>query len=55
MLPHGDANFEVVLCANSIFFWPDQPAGIREIRRVFKPGGQIALILVVQWCKTGPI
>jgi ubiquinone/menaquinone biosynthesis C-methylase UbiE len=52
LLPYSDATFDVVLSANSIFFWPDQPGGIREIHRVLKPGGQIALILQPRWAKS---
>jgi ubiquinone/menaquinone biosynthesis C-methylase UbiE len=52
ILPYEDASFDVVLSANSIFFWPDQPAGVREIHRVLKPGGQIALILQPRWAKS---
>jgi ubiquinone/menaquinone biosynthesis C-methylase UbiE len=51
-LPFDDVSFDIVVSANSIFFWPDQPAGIQEIYRVLKPGGQIALILQPRWAKS---
>jgi ubiquinone/menaquinone biosynthesis C-methylase UbiE len=48
----ADASFDAVFSANSIFFWPDQSAGVREIRRVLKPGGHIVLILQPTWAKS---
>jgi len=51
-LPFADASFDVVFSANSIFFWPDQSAGVREIRRALKPGGQLVLILQPIWAKS---
>jgi ubiquinone/menaquinone biosynthesis C-methylase UbiE len=42
-LPFGDATFDHVLAVNSMQVWPDAVAGLREIRRVMKPGGKIAL------------
>jgi ubiquinone/menaquinone biosynthesis C-methylase UbiE len=51
-LPFDDVSFDTVVSANSIFFWPDQPAGIQEMHRVLKPGGHIALILQPRWAKS---
>jgi ubiquinone/menaquinone biosynthesis C-methylase UbiE len=31
------------LAINSMQVWPDSTAGLREIRRVMKPGGRLAL------------
>lgn len=43
-LPLPDASFDLVLC-NSVFHWfRDRPAAMREMARVLKPGGQLALI-----------
>jgi ubiquinone/menaquinone biosynthesis C-methylase UbiE len=42
-LPFGDNTFDRVLAINSMQVWPDAMAGLREIRRVMKPGGRIAL------------
>ena len=39
----GDASFDVVLCAQTLQFVPDQPAAVREMRRVLKPGGRAAI------------
>jgi ubiquinone/menaquinone biosynthesis C-methylase UbiE len=51
-LPFADASFDLVVSANSIFFWPDQHAGVREIYRVLKPDGQLVLILQPIWAKS---
>jgi len=42
-LPFADNIFDRVLTINSTQVWPDAIAGLREIRRVMKPGGRIAL------------
>ena len=44
-LPFEDASFDKALSANSLPFWPDQEAGVKEMQRVLKPGGVIAIIL----------
>jgi ubiquinone/menaquinone biosynthesis C-methylase UbiE len=44
-LPHDDATFDAVYAVNSAQFWPDLTQGMREVRRVLRPGGR-ALILV---------
>jgi SAM-dependent methyltransferase len=51
-LPFADATFDIALSANSVQLWPDQRAGVTEMRRVLKPDGQIALILQPIWVKT---
>jgi ubiquinone/menaquinone biosynthesis C-methylase UbiE len=51
-LPFSDATFDIALSANSVQIWPDQLAGVTEMRRVLKPGGQIAIILQPVWVKT---
>jgi ubiquinone/menaquinone biosynthesis C-methylase UbiE len=42
-LPFDDNSFDRALAINSMQVWPDAAAGLREIRRVLKPGGRIAL------------
>ena len=51
-LPFGDAAFDKALTANSLPFWPDQEAGVREMWRVLTPGGVIAIILQPRWART---
>ncbi|WP_128971103.1 class I SAM-dependent methyltransferase [Bradyrhizobium tropiciagri] len=42
-LPFDDGSFDKALAINSMQVWPDAVAGLREIRRVVKPGGKVAL------------
>jgi ubiquinone/menaquinone biosynthesis C-methylase UbiE len=42
-LPFADKMFDAALAVNSMQVWPDAVAGLREIRRVMKPSGRIAL------------
>jgi ubiquinone/menaquinone biosynthesis C-methylase UbiE len=42
-LPFDDNSFDKALAINSMQVWPDAIAGLREIWRVMKPGGKIAL------------
>ncbi|MFS8111214.1 class I SAM-dependent methyltransferase [Rhizobium jaguaris] len=42
-LPFDDTSFEAAFAINSFQLWQDAPAGLREIRRVLRTGGRIAL------------
>ena len=42
-LPFPDATFDRALAVNAIYFWPDQLAGLREIRRVLRDGALLVL------------
>jgi ubiquinone/menaquinone biosynthesis C-methylase UbiE len=42
-LPFEDNTFDKALAINSMQAWPDAGAGLREMRRVLKTGGRIAL------------
>src|SRR5262249_44146622 len=42
-LPFHDAAFDAALAINSMQVWPDAAGGLREMRRVLKRGGRIAL------------
>lgn len=51
-LPFEDASFDKALSANSVHIWPDRLAGVKEMQRVLKPGGVMALVLQPVWAKT---
>jgi ubiquinone/menaquinone biosynthesis C-methylase UbiE len=38
-----DASFDVALCALGLMYVPDVPQALREMRRVLRPGGRLAL------------
>ncbi|HZD01784.1 MAG TPA: class I SAM-dependent methyltransferase [Actinomycetes bacterium] len=40
-LPHPDATFDLIVSTMSQHHWPDAAAGLRELRRVLRPGGQV--------------
>ena len=42
-LPHEDGTFDVVLCQMALMFFPDRTAALRELARVTRPGGTVAL------------
>jgi len=46
-LPFENAMFDLVTAVETHFWWPDIPSGIREIYRVVKPGGTLAVIAEV--------
>jgi len=39
-LPLPDGSFDAVVCQFGFMFLPDRPAGLREAKRVLRPGGQ---------------
>ena len=42
-LPYGEATFDRVCGTHVIYFWADPVAAARELRRVLRPGGTLAL------------
>lgn len=42
-LPFDDGSFDAVCGAHVLYFWPDPLATIRELGRVLRPGGRLAL------------
>src|SRR6266540_1229426 len=42
-LPYGDATFDSACGTHVVYFWPDPVATLRELRRVLRPDGTVAL------------
>jgi len=42
-LPFDDGSFDVVVCVFGIFFVPDMEVGLRELKRVLRSGGKLAI------------
>ena len=49
-LPFPASCFDVVLCQQGLQFFPDKALALREMRRVLRPGGRLALSV---WNNTG--
>jgi ubiquinone/menaquinone biosynthesis C-methylase UbiE len=47
----ADASFDVIVCQQGFQFFPDQPAALREMRRVLVPGGRVCISV---WKSAGP-
>lgn len=43
-LPFPDAAFTHVFCLNAFFFFPEPGAAVREMARVVRPGGAVAIL-----------
>lgn len=46
-LPYNDGMFDLVTAVETIYFWPEFPKCLQEVRRVLKPGGQFAIMVEV--------
>jgi ubiquinone/menaquinone biosynthesis C-methylase UbiE len=46
-LPFADNMFDLITAVETHFWWPDLPADMREVMRVLKPGGTLAVIAEV--------
>jgi SAM-dependent methyltransferase len=42
-IPHDDETFDKAFSVHTLYFWPDLAAGLRELRRVLRPGGELLL------------
>jgi ubiquinone/menaquinone biosynthesis C-methylase UbiE len=45
LLPYADERFDKVCAVHSIYFWPDPVHDLKEIHRVTRPGGLIAVTI----------
>ena len=43
-LPFAAGAFDLVVAVETHFWWPDLPGDLRELLRVLKPGGELAII-----------
>jgi ubiquinone/menaquinone biosynthesis C-methylase UbiE len=46
-LPYADRCFDLVTAVETVYFWPELPKCLKEVRRVLKPGGQFAIMVEV--------
>lgn len=42
-IPAPDDAFDKAFSVHTLYFWPDLEAGLRELRRVLRPGGELLL------------
>ena len=42
-LPYNNHKFDGITTTNTLYFWPDPEANIRELYRVLKPGGKLVI------------
>ncbi|WP_320671946.1 class I SAM-dependent methyltransferase [Patulibacter defluvii] len=42
-LPLADGAVDRILTVNTVYFWPDLPAALAELRRVLAPGGRLVI------------
>ena len=46
-LPYEDAKFDLVTAVETVYFWPELPNCLKEVRRVMKHGAQFAIMVEV--------
>ena len=47
LLPYNDELFDLVTAVETVYFWPNLPDCLQEVRRVLKPGGKFAILVEV--------
>ena len=50
-LPFADATFDVVICSEVLEHLPDYRGALREMLRVLRPGGRLAVSVPRPWCE----
>ena len=46
-LPYEDEKYDLVTAVETVYFWPNLPGCLQEVRRVLKPGGKFAIMVEV--------
>ena len=46
-LPYKDGMFDLVTAVKTVYFWPNLPDCLQEVRHVLKPGGKFAILVEV--------
>jgi len=46
-LPYKDEMFDLVMAVETVYFWPNLPNCLQEVRRVLKPSGKFAILVEV--------
>ena len=46
-LPCADGTFDLVTAVETVYFWPNLPHCLQEVKRVLKPGGLFAILIEV--------
>ena len=46
-LPYEDGKFNLVTAVETVYFWPNLPNCLQEVRRVLKPSGKFAIMVEV--------
>lgn len=46
-LPYEDGKFDLVTAVETVYFWPNLPNCLKEVKRVMKPGGRFTIMVEV--------